>query len=247
MQIANIEIKDFGNLFPIDENTARRIDLNKIMKNSWDATLLAILEVIMEYNHKLDKNGDKCYRFHYYLKTKDHDIVIPDFEYLDPSKTMLIISKSGAGMFRDKQLEIMPLNEVTGIGSDLFDCEGFILSQERLYGSKTTAIDNTEKIKEMRSRWESSRINHKLSIEKFMNDIEAINSLQSYNRFEFYNAKRDYIMSFLAFLNNAILKPDGSLTVEEINELLTYFNDKYEIKNTQDPTNNPQEFIHKRR
>ena len=247
MQIANIEIQDFGNLFPIDENTARRIDLNKMLKGTWDATLLAILEIIIDYNQKLVQAKDKSYRFHYYLKTKDHDIVIPDFEYLDPSKTMLIISKSGAGMFRDKQLEIMPLNEVTGIGSDLFDCEGFLLSQEQHYGSKTTAMDNTEKVKDMRSKWESLRLNHKTSIERFMKDIVSINALQSYNRFEFYNAKRDYIMSFLAFLNNAIVKPDGSLTTDEINELLTYYNEKYEIKNNFDSINNPQEFVFKRR
>lgn len=237
MKIGNIDLVEFGNIVPKDEELGKTLNLKTLIKADWKSTTVAILEAIIAYNQAILEKHDKAYRMTYYITMADHLVTIPDYEELDPSKQMLIISQDGIGTFQQKHLEILPIAEIKSIGSDYFTTDGYSQYENYFSNTKKVALDYSDKIKEMRIIWTKSNANNENSIKKFMEDMTIINSLQSYNRRQFYTAKRDYIKDFLNYLIHISQNPDGSISKEDIAKIKAHYDEKFVLVNRFDAHN----------
>lgn len=229
MQVGNLNLVEFGNIYPIDEEAHAEIQLDKLIKGDWTATLVAIMEHIIKYNTQIVQQKSKAYRIFYYVRNALH-IFTPDYEWMDPSKTMLVLSTDGIQSYREKCLEVLAIKDILGIGSDLFTMPLFNEYQEHEYGSRTEAQDYRDAILNKRANWNKSRASVEMSIKNFLKDLNEINTMNSYNRAEFYNAKREYIADFMKYLEYMMKNPsDESISKEDLTKIYKYYNDKYEV------------------
>lgn len=229
MQVGNLNLVEFGNIYPIDEEAHAEIQLDKLIKGDWTATLVAIMEHIIQYNNQIIQQKSKAYRIFYYVRNALH-IFTPDYEWMDPGKTMLVLSTDGIQSYREKCLEVLAIKDILGIGSDLFTMPLFDDYQMHAYGSRTEAQDFKDEILNKRANWNRSRASIEVSIKNFLKDLADINAMNSYNRAEFYNAKREYIADFVKYLGYMMKNPtDESISKEDLAKIYQYYTDKYEV------------------
>ena len=229
MNINGIELADKGTLYPVDEITARRIDLaNHINKTGYKNILVSILEAIIDYNSKWVTDQEKNFRIFYYLRTIN-SILTPNYERLSPDKSAIIVSVDGEALKRNVMLEIIEMECIEGIGSDLFDLEGFTTAINHNLDIGDLIKRNSNKIREMYKEWcSNTNLKDETYVKIFNDHMKEINSMTSYNNAKFFKEKRDYINHFLDFLDNRIGNgldsADGSVAVEDLIKIRDHFN-----------------------
>ena len=229
--IANgeIELIDFGQLEPDNDNNKRFINLNDHIKGSLKESIKSLLSTIVEYNTKLVKDNKQQHRIGYYIRV-NNQVFRPNYEYLSDDKNTLIVSVDGTLIREKLTLEMISVDSIIGIGSDIFTTNNFQESIDYNYGTDKILKENIEKIKEMKNKWLSTtNLNNKLTVELFMNDLKLIDNMNSYDSKYFYEEKNSYIANFLKYLEKIKNYGDKSLTEEDRKTLFNFYS-KYRIK-----------------
>lgn len=239
-----ITLENLGTLYPVEEESLKKINLEDHMQENFVDALRSVMSFIIEHNTQAAKEKNRAYRIGYYIRNALH-VFTPDYEWMNPSKNILILSIDGMQIGKNKVLEMLDIHQVLGIGSDLFTMENFLDYQMHEYNSKKIPPNYIDEINSMREKWMNSKCSQMKSVINFMNDIKKINLMSSYNRREFYEAKRNYVADFISFLKTIILYPDNSISDEDVKILLEYYKD-YDVVNTNQVVN-PESIIKKSR
>lgn len=221
-------VPELQTVYPVDELTMRKIDLAKHVKGSFKDSLISILEAIIEYNKQWVTKKDRSYRIFYALRIST-TIISPSYERLTPDKTGLIISEDGEEVKRKTMCELINIDEISGIMSDLFTYEDFDSGIDYTIKIKDLIETNVNEIVEYQKKWISqSNINTSdfNYVQSFCEFYDAINKLTSYNSVRFYDKKRLFLDTFLDFLDGRIKQEsykDGTLEDKDYVNLKQHF------------------------
>lgn len=222
-------IPEIQTVYPVDELTLRKIDLAKhVNTGDFKQKLVSILEAIIEYNKQWTTKKDRAYRIFYALRIST-TVISPSYERLTPDKTALIISEDGEELKRGTLCEMIKIDEITGIMSDLFYYEDFDLDIDYTTKIKDLIETNVNEITEYRKKWISQSSNETTDlkyVQSFCEFYTEINKLNSYNSVKFFNQKRLFLDTFIDFLDGRIKQEsyrDGTLKYEDYVSLKQHF------------------------
>lgn len=227
-------IPELQTVYPVDELTKRKIDLAKhVNTGTFKDKMVSILEAIINYNKQWVTQKDRSYRIFYALRIST-TIITPSYERLTPDKTGLIVSEDGEEVKRKTMCELINIEEISGIMSDLFTYEDFDSSIDYTTQIKDLVETNVNQIVEYQKIWISQSSNNTSDlkyVQSFCDLYTKVNALTSYNSVRFYDKKRLFLDTFLDFLDGRIKQEsyrDDSLKYEDYVNLKNHF--KYEGK-----------------
>ena len=226
MKVNDITLVNKGTLYPVDEATLRRIDITQYHDSAdFKTFLVAVLKAIIDYNKQWATDKDKQFRIFYSIKTAN-SFLTPNFERLICNDTTLLVSVDGESVKRHVMLEALDLDIIQSIASDLFDYTDFADTIDYNLDSGNNIKKNINAIRDMYKEWCSTSNNDKGHVTLFMEHLDRINEMKSYNAAKFYEEKRNYLNFFLDFLDNRIENInncDGSLTTNELKEIKKFY------------------------